>query len=158
MTEFDYRVEANSLATVGRHMDNSPYKNKIRIPEPFTNLCTKECLIMEMLHGKKLSDAIEDELAAVLGGDRTKAEALIKAKQMELILGRDKMEALGQTTVRSLKESMSELGILSKLRLLGLYRKTKNYIDLLVDVQGHQLLFNGIFNGDPHPGTLSLRN
>jgi aarF domain-containing kinase len=37
---------------------------------------------------------------------------------------------------------------------LGLYRKTKNYIDLLVDVQGHQMLVNGIFNGDPHPGNL----
>ena len=73
---------------------------------------------------------------------------------LELVLGRDKLEALGQTTVSSLKDSMSELGIISKFRLLRLYKKTKKYIDLLVDVQGHQMLCNGLFNGDPHPGNL----
>lgn len=42
----------------------------------------------------------------------------------------------------------------TKLRLLSLYRKTQRYINLLVDVQGHQILVDGIFNGDPHPGNL----
>jgi aarF domain-containing kinase len=81
MTEFDYRKEAQSLATVRRQMNESPYKKRIRIPEPFMDMCTKECLIMEMLHGKKLSDAIEDELATILS-DKAQACALIRAKQM----------------------------------------------------------------------------
>jgi aarF domain-containing kinase len=42
----------------------------------------------------------------------------------------------------------------TKLRLLSLYRKTQRYINLLVDVQGHQILVDGTFNGDPHPGNL----
>lgn len=82
MSEFDYREEATSLATVRRQMNDSPYKKKIRIPEPYTDLCTKDCLVMEMLHGKKLSDAIEDNLAYCLGGDKARAGALIRAKQM----------------------------------------------------------------------------
>jgi predicted unusual protein kinase regulating ubiquinone biosynthesis (AarF/ABC1/UbiB family) len=38
------------------------------------------------------------------------------------------------------------------LQLLKLYRKTQKTIDLLVDVQGYQMLRNNVFQGDPHPG------
>jgi len=40
----------------------------------------------------------------------------------------------------------------SKLKLLRLQLKAQKYIDLLVDVQGHQMLGLSCFNGDPHPG------
>jgi aarF domain-containing kinase len=82
MTEFDYRREAESLSTVRQHMTQSPYHGRIRIPEPLSTLSTKELLIMEMLNGKKLSDALEDELASALGGDRDHASALIKRKRL----------------------------------------------------------------------------
>lgn len=59
------------------------------------------------------------------------------------------METLGHKTTSRFHDSVS---LKSKLRLFSLYKKTQKYIDLLVDVQGHQMLFNGIFNGDPHPG------
>jgi aarF domain-containing kinase len=88
MTEFDYRREADCLSTVRQHMAESPYHGRIRIPEPFSKLCTKELLVMEMLDGKKLSDAIEDELGSVLGGDRAQASALIKSKRLGKCRGR----------------------------------------------------------------------
>jgi predicted unusual protein kinase regulating ubiquinone biosynthesis (AarF/ABC1/UbiB family) len=81
MSEFDYRKEADSLALVRENMANSPFQRQIRIPEPLSNLCTKDLLIMEMLEGKKLSDALEDELALALGG-KDKAEAMIKRKRL----------------------------------------------------------------------------
>ena len=81
MTEFDYRREADSLGKVRRYMSESPYSRRIRVPEPLTALCTKELLMMEMLKGKKLSDAIEDELTTALG-DRDRASALIKRKRL----------------------------------------------------------------------------
>lgn len=81
MSEFDYRKEASSLATVRGNMAKSPFHRRIRIPEPLSPLCTKELLIMEMLEGKKLSDAIEDELALALGS-KDKAMALIKRKRL----------------------------------------------------------------------------
>ena len=82
MTEFDYRREASSLSTVRDHMANSPYRDRIRIPEPLSVLCSKELLVMEMLNGKKLSDALEDELASAMGKDRSHAAEMIKRKRL----------------------------------------------------------------------------
>lgn len=65
------------------------------------------------------------------------------------------MKILGQ---RSFEEDVGELGVGSKLKLLRLYRKAQKYIDLVVDVQGHQMLVLGCFNGDPHPGNLLILN
>jgi aarF domain-containing kinase len=53
-----------------------------------------------------------------------------------------------------LKDFVFKHDLPTKLRLLYLYRKTQRYINLLVDVQGYQILVDGIFNGDPHPGNL----
>ena len=63
------------------NMANSPFKRRIRIPEPLSALCTKEVLVMEMLDGKKLSEALEDELAMALGSTE-KATALLKKKRL----------------------------------------------------------------------------
>lgn len=82
MTEFDYKREAESLSTVRRHMTNSPYNNRIKIPEPLSTRSTKELLIMEMLNGKKLSASLEEELVSALGGDPAVASDLIKRKRL----------------------------------------------------------------------------
>lgn len=82
MTEFDYRREANSLHTIRDHMARSPYRNRVRIPEPLSQLCTKELLVMEMLEGKKFADAVEDKLADALGGEKSNAVELIKRKRL----------------------------------------------------------------------------
>lgn len=36
------------------------------------------------------------------------------------------------------------------IQLYSLLRKTRHYVDLLIDVHGHQILQDGVFNGDPH--------
>ena len=72
----------------------------------------------------------------------------------ELILGKEKMESLGYTSNDAFEKTVDKLGIRGKIRLLKLYRKAQKYINLLVDVQGHQMLSLGVFNGDPHPGNL----
>ena len=82
MSEFDYRKEARSLATVRENMAKSPYHRRVHVPEPIETLCTKELLVMEMLEGKKLSDALEEELAHALGGSPSDAHALIKQKRL----------------------------------------------------------------------------
>ena len=79
-------------------------------------------------------------------------------KQTELILGADKMESLGYESGNSLLNIAQDLSFWTKLRLLNLYRKTQKSIDLLVDVQGHQIFSLGTFNGDPHPGNIMSLN
>lgn len=81
MSEFDFRRETASLEAVRDNMANSPFKRRIRIPEPLSALCTKEVLVMEMLDGKKLSEALEDELAVALDSTE-KATALLKKKRL----------------------------------------------------------------------------
>ena len=42
------------------------------------------------------------------------------------------------------------------LQLAFLQRKQSKTVNLLLDVHGHQILTNGIFNGDPHPGNILM--
>ena len=70
---------------------------------------------------------------------------------IELILGKENIETLKP---KKEEEAFTEIGFRKKMRLYSLYKKAQNYINLLIDVQGHQMLLNGIFNGDPHPGEI----
>jgi predicted unusual protein kinase regulating ubiquinone biosynthesis (AarF/ABC1/UbiB family) len=89
MSEFDYRREAGSLDTIRQGMAKSPYWRRIRIPQPLPNLCTKNIIFMEMLHGKKLADSLEDELAEALGGDKDIATEFIARKRLGKLCCRD---------------------------------------------------------------------
>lgn len=45
------------------------------------------------------------------------------------------------------------------IQLSSLRRRTRQYVNLLIDVHGHQIFLDGCFNGDPHPGNvLELSN
>lgn len=77
----------------------------------------------------------------------------------DLILGKEKSEALYGQSESAIDASSSDwmtgLDLKKKLRLYYLYKRTKSYINLMVDVQGHQILTNGVFQGDPHNGKLT---
>jgi hypothetical protein len=81
MCEFDYHNEANSLSTVRENLIRSPYRKRVRVPQPYNNLCCKHLLVMEFLHGKKLTDDIEDKLAAIIGNKDQAAELLAKKQK-----------------------------------------------------------------------------
>jgi predicted unusual protein kinase regulating ubiquinone biosynthesis (AarF/ABC1/UbiB family) len=82
MSEFDYRREADSLATIRHFMSQSPFRRQVRVPYPLKSVCTREVLVMEMLEGKKLSDSLEDELAEALGQNHDLAREFIKRKRL----------------------------------------------------------------------------
>ena len=183
MNEFDYRKEADSLQEVGDGLRNSRFRKLVGVPRPLSDLCSREVLVMEMLYGKKLSDSLEDGLVRAIGGGNLDVQELIRRKRLgekndktssrqcicalpcdtslilftypELILGKDKMESLGLDNV---EDAVGDLGIVRKLMLFRLYSKAQKYIDLLVDVQGHQMLSLSCFNGDPHPGNCLILN
>jgi aarF domain-containing kinase len=142
MTEFDYKNEAASLVQVRQNLMNSPYRDRVCVPEPLTSLCCKEVLVMEMLNGPKLITAIQEDLHAAFGDQRTATEFLAERKK-EVISGEG----------RSM-EILQSLGWLSKLRLQFLVKKCRRYVKLLVDVHGKQIFEDGIFNGDCHFGNV----
>jgi aarF domain-containing kinase len=143
MTEFDYRDEAVSLQDVRQNMMQSPYKSRVAVPEPFKSLCSKYVLVMEMLPGKKLAEAVEDNLALAFGGDRALASTFLAAKQEEILFGSDSSRT---------DSILASCSLLVKVRLFLFHQKYKRFVDLLVDVHGHQIFLDGCFNGDSHPG------
>lgn len=154
MTEFDYHNEANNLFIVRENLLKSQYNKRVRMPEVYMSLCCRHILVMEMLNGRKLTDAIQDRLAGVLGGDKETAADLLAQRQKDVLFG--ELEGISDK-----KKSFTELlnihgigGLMRALKGLSLYRKLHCYIDLLVDVHGHQIFVDGVFNGDPHPGNI----
>lgn len=70
----------------------------------------------------------------------------------ELLLGKEPDEH------KSEESSLNKWSLVRKpkasLHLLSLYKRVRGQIGLLLDVHGHQLLINGVFNGDPHAGNV----
>ena len=53
---------------------------------------------------------------------------------------------------------LDSMSLLTKLRLLAIQKRCQRYVDLLVDVHGHQIFVDGAFNADPHPGNVLVLN
>ena len=137
MTEFDYSNEALSLEDVRSNMAKTQYANKICIPQPLLSLCSTHLLVMELLEGKKLSDAIEDRLTAALGGDRKLVHDFMQRKQEALMLEADMQEPRSET-VAHLLESIVETE--NRSSFSKLIRKTTLAIATLFLVQENTTL------------------
>lgn len=81
MTEFDYKTEAANLDSVRKNMLASPFKNRVRVPEPINKFSTRNVLIMEKLEGEKLVSVAENKLTEVLKGDKNLARTLLEARR-----------------------------------------------------------------------------
>jgi len=57
MTEFNYKLEGENLAEIYENI-NPKWGDKVAIPRPILDLCRKDVLVMEYLHGLKLEDGI----------------------------------------------------------------------------------------------------
>jgi aarF domain-containing kinase len=156
MTEFDYKNEAESLRLVRHNLvveRSSPYRNRVSVPEPVRHLCTQDVLVMELLRGRKLVDDVKQRLDQALGIEGA-AEDLIRRRQAQLTMvinNKRERESDGDDSLRDLVDGA---GFLAKLRMLSVRKRCQRYVDLLVDVHGHQIFVNGAFNGDPHPGNV----
>ena len=162
MTEFDYSNEANNLACVRKNIAKSPYGNKVVIPKPKLNLCSKRLLVMEFLSGRKLASHIEENLASILDGDLRMARQVLKAKQQTMFRGENKkmQNGISKGLVRKLNDILGDsnksMSIARKyakaLRLASMTNDARKKLSLLLDVIGYQIFNDGLFNGDPHPG------
>ncbi|KAL3816331.1 hypothetical protein ACHAXA_011431 [Cyclostephanos tholiformis] len=185
MTEFDYRREARQLDIVRDNMikanisgdSNSP----CAIPRPYLDLCTKRVLVMEELKGGKLADELKRDVKRQM--DRTK-KSLEKFGHDEKKLEEGFMKefALGENGPTSDEYETFIKFLDAKRRLSNAYSAVYNLsvgwlpgvtkreyegksslpinhaklIDDLLYIHGHQILVDGCFNGDPHPGNILL--
>mmetsp|Transcript_62153 Transcript_62153/g.74788 ORF Transcript_62153/g.74788 Transcript_62153/m.74788 type:complete len:686 (+) Transcript_62153:124-2181(+) len=162
MNEFDYRDEAVALNDVRDNIFNSRYKRRIKVPEAHIELCTRNLLIMELLNGKKIADSFEDKLSVALDGNREQARQVLKAKQRSVLSGEqsnaDDHGASFYGEIKTIIGENARKGLFDEIatifRLMLLSRQAKSMLDLLLDVSGHQMLMDGVFNSDPHPGNV----
>jgi aarF domain-containing kinase len=153
-SEFDYRVEARNLETVRQNLLRA--KLPCRVPRPYAEYCTKHVLVMEELRGGKLVDVLRqdiDKWAEITGRSVKELEqshASVSSAAVAALEAQRKLHnaaaLLYNWTVGWIASPMS--------------RKSKESVPLdhakLVDdllyIHGHEVLVDGLFNADCHPG------
>ena len=158
-----------------------PHFPNVVIPRPIPGLASELVLVMEKLDGTKLIDALKVEqakMAAAQGKTLEEFEQEMMAKYLSGELYREAKKkytpsALIVNTYASLVRNVNRL----KNLFIFLYnhsivpimhRPAMDYIeervfinpheilDILNEVHAHEILLDGIFNGDPHPGNIFL--
>ncbi|GAX28066.1 aarF domain-containing kinase [Fistulifera solaris] len=172
-TEFDYRQEAMNMETVRQNMlkANMPCV----VPKPLLAHCTKRVLVMEYLPGEKLAAALKREVEqqASLAGKSVKEYV----KEQERYLEESKIPFVSNRQysywiqVEDMKRRWHNL----RARLYNMsvgwlpgqvwmnYRDRSTLplnhaqlVDDVIRIHGQQVLVDGFFNGDPHPGNILL--
>lgn len=179
MTEFDYVLEGEQLENVRKNLRKAGLEGPgklCRVPKPYSEYCTERVLVMEELHGVKLADGLKAEMAVQAKREGKTIEQYfydVKQKEQE---AKDRGEELKGP---SSKEYNMYISLLDKNRrmtniLRALYNVSigwlpgKNMkaledkstlpvnhakmIDDLLYIHGHEILVDGYFNGDCHPG------
>ena len=153
--EFDYRREARDMEEMRQNVLKSPYASEVCIPRPELALCCDNVLVMELLDGVKLVDAMHNGLTRALGSNRDKARALIREQQEKVLLGKPGKDDGGMGHPRPRHEYVHGISTAVKMGLLQ--RRYQRRVQLLLAVHGYQMFVNGCYNADPHPGTFQQK-
>jgi len=186
MEEFDYRDEARHMNTVRNNLikaglaDESSARKACLVPKPYLDLCTESVLVMEELSGEKLVTALKKETKALADNQGESVGDFHKRIKEEEKEAKAKGEVLKGPSSAQYEMLISVLDSKRKTTnaLKMLYNNSlgwlpgfsvKEYsdrstlpinhakiIDELIDVHGHEILVDGYFNADPHPGNILL--
>jgi aarF domain-containing kinase len=162
-TEFDYRTEAENLELVRDNLTRAGLcgPNKLcQMPKPYREYCTKRVLVMEELHGEKLVDVLKRDFqrwAALAGTKQLDTSRQVTAAEFETYLaGLDAARRAHNAWARLYN---STVGLFAKQReyqsKANLPLNPARLVDDLLYIHGHQVLVDGRFNADCHPGAYS---
>jgi aarF domain-containing kinase len=182
-TEFDYVQEALQLNTVRLNLTQAGLAGPdklCQVPRPYLEFCTKRVLVMEELRGDKLAVELKRDVqrtAERVGQSTEDFMAVQKAKEQELkAVGK---EMVGPSTQeynmyismfdmqRKWHNTKSRLynwtiGLLPQASRKEVWDRAvlplnhAQLVDDLIYIHGHEVLVDGCFNGDPHPGNILL--
>jgi len=177
MTEFDYLREGKNLQIIRENLETGGFlgkNSKYRVPKPQLKYCTKHVLVMEELKGEKIVDALKKNVEKLAIHSGMSIEELTEKYSRKDF--NNKNETLLQLYINILPYQtilFNALKFLYDYSLRYIIPSTTfkyqvkpsipivpiNYAQLLGDlfyIHGHQILVNGFFNGDPHPGNILL--
>jgi aarF domain-containing kinase len=169
-SEFNYRTEAENLRLVRDNLTRAglcgPDKMCI-VPMPYPEYCTKRVLVMEELHGEKLVDVLKRDAqrwaalaAAAAGTSRNPVtddtSSPVSAAVFEMYLAKLDAARRAQNAWTRLYNSTVGLVLSSKRRdyqsKAELPLNPAQIVDDLLYIHGHEVLVDGRFNADCHPG------
>jgi aarF domain-containing kinase len=180
VTEFDYRLEAALLRQAATNLMPSFPRLVVPLPideaHPFNtvrsplggkvSLCTERCLVMERLQGTSLLAAQRRELEKLARRTNTTVEELRREIEAKFKAGQLKKSLLPSSFIIDLYTQVHTASVAFTNVANALIGRpavqaspplnAPKLIELLFEVHGHQLLFDGFFNGDPHPGNIML--
>jgi len=183
-TEFDYRQEARNMARVRVNLMAAglagPGQKSI-VPRPYMEYTTKRVLVMEELVGPKLQvalqrdveyhakranfDSVHDFLMAQKAEEERQWEKGVKVQgpstqQYETLIALEN----GQRQVTNAWNRVYNMTVglvsgsprpyLAKRDVVPLNHA--QLVDDLIEIHGHEVLVDGFFNGDCHPGNILL--
>ena len=181
-TEFDYVQEAQHLAIVRENLQRAGLAGPGRvcvIPKPYLKHCTKRVLVMEELNGVKLAVGVKKDVERHAHRTGMSTDEFIESRKAQVQAEEEKGESTEgasardfdllismQNYKRRLDNARNMLYNFSVGWLPGKgYRRYKDKSELalnhaklindLIYVHGHEVLVDGVFNNDPHPGKLS---
>jgi aarF domain-containing kinase len=177
VTEFDYRGEAQNLLDV-RNNILPRFSEKVYIPKPFLEYCTKEVLVMEYVpgptlvkgirqsfgeyairHGTTLESLEEEQKALMRRPDFKFRDIQDEARRIRLysaaIRAKDALynafvSTYNWTVVSVLRLRPKEHSYTPQLLNLGAI------IHTLTEIHAWEILKDGAFSCDPHPGNVLL--
>ena len=176
MAELDFRREAEVMDTVAASMARS-FDRHVSVPRPIRGMVAPNVLVMTWLEGQRLTTALEElaEAAAARMGISTEEFARQLGVSMDsgesgndpsdantaarggaaASEGGAEAPATIETTPKMTKARVAWAVLRSPRSLPALWRMRRTF-RLLVDVLAHQILMDGCFSSDPHPGNLLL--
>jgi aarF domain-containing kinase len=183
MTEFDYVQEAKQMDKIRINLEKAGlagHRKLALVPKPYMGLCTKRVLVMEELKGEKLPTALlrdAERHAAKVGMSVAEFQANESKKVRELKRKGESAQGPNEKEYDIYIKAMDGKRRASNLFAIihnftygilpGVQRKSylttdilpinhAKLIDDLVLLHGHEVLVDGYFNGDPHPGNILL--
>lgn len=167
--EFDYRREAKQLDMVRKNLLIHAQKDfgHLIIPAPILEYCTKRVLVMdEVPNAEKLTTALDRDMRSFAKDKKVSIDQLLDEEKR---LNKEFLEK-GQLRCGPSASDMDKFiayrswynRLTYPLQLVGLAQPLHiplnhaKLIDELFRIHGHEILIDGAFNGDPHPGNLLL--
>lgn len=179
MTEFDFRREGENLKVISSKM-HKKFGSEIVVPEPIEGMVTENVLVMTKLYGTKLMNRMKQQLEDLAHRTKRPVKELMdeyyEMLQSPVPIRNPLFEPPKPIVVRMYWWYLRSITALTNLgktlynHTIGRVTTQLPYsvalppvhpqltLDVLNRVHAHQVLVDGHFNGDCHPGNVLILN